>query len=482
MNSLNRRRFLGQTATAAIVASLHNSVVYACDPTTWSLVDPILRLPPVPAQDSQSAFSLVESAGRMLSERPDGDFEIEDCFRRSKPDKERDAIVSEWLDKNKRAIAPLDQAIRQGGFRFPADRWTDSRIDAISWYRDLARYLQLAAQRDASRKDFQAAIAGATKLVNFSRMITNGSGVFVEYLVGCACEQASLALVTRFSRDPSIDVADLTRSLAELPYVPDPMKAARAAVQAEFCVYLLPSLTEAKELDTVRQVELFLDWNDRLEMFVPRAKYKSRREKIIALLAGHAKSFDFPDTVKRASAKYASFIRSFELPWTTHKKQSNQIAFGELGPWPSQLSFSILDAGDPNEVTVNQLAMAREKLKDVSNPLGKKIIESCELDSQSMHRAALGNQARYDGTRLSLAIQIFKRKTGKLPVELSQLRTTKTIGEIPVDPFSGESFNYSRAEKELWSVGPDGSSPSNDTAEHDDGLDDWRWRLDSAAF
>lgn len=68
---------------------------------------------------------------------------------------------------------------------------------------------------------------------------------------------------------------------------------------------------------------------------------------------------------------------------------------------------------------------------------------------------ATEHQANIDICRIGLALKIYKAKKGHYPENLDSL-TWEVLREIPIDPFSGEEFKYSRYIMgfKLYSIGP----------------------------
>lgn len=109
---------------------------------------------------------------------------------------------------------------------------------------------------------------------------------------------------------------------------------------------------------------------------------------------------------------------------------------------------------------------------------GERVV-SCELDSLSMHRAALSNQARCEGTRLFLAMCVYFREHGKLPASLDELVQANILERVPFDPFSSNRFQYSREDQAIWSVGWEGRVSPAAVAGDESDFQNHLWRLDT---
>jgi hypothetical protein len=156
-------------------------------------------------------------------------------------------------------------------------------------------------------------------------------------------------------------------------------------------------------------------------------------------------------------------------------------AINELAAWPEQLSLdSIGTDGEASQVSESQLGHAQMQLAHVTNPIGKKLLEASSIDSRSIHRALLSNQARYDGTRLFLALRVFELEHDALPEKLEQLVAAKILDALPLDPFSDRLFQYSRNLRALWSVGWNGQVSPGDLPPDYDAIDveNHMWQLD----
>jgi hypothetical protein len=315
-------------------------------------------------------------------------------------------------------------------------------------------------------------------MAHIARLIKNGGGVFVEYLVACACEEQSCNLMRRIAKHPNADVVTVRLMLDGLPARADGMGGLRRSIQAECCQFLIPLLAETQGLAGTAVIPVFFKWHEGMEILLPRRKYDAQLAKIKRMLEGHPQAYDLADTVKRSSDIYVQWIRECELPWPQHKQLPDRVANPELAAWPAQLNMKFLEAGDPDEVTDAQIEEARAKLKDVVNPLGRKVVTLGSLDSKSMHRVALDNETQVEGTRLFLASCTYTRQQERLPDKLEDLIDTKIVVKLPLDPYSLKAFQYSRDQRALWSVGPEGNVSLGAPKDEDDDRDRYLWRLD----
>jgi hypothetical protein len=269
--------------------------------------------------------------------------------------------------------------------------------------------------------------------------------------------------------------------LARLPERTDGRRALQAAVHAEFAYYLFPYLLKTKGLAPKALLESTIEWNDNLALFLSREKHESLVAKIEQMLAGHPRAYDLKGSVIESNRYYTRVLDELALPWPEFARRLDEQPNSGLSAWPAQLAPSVLHAGDPDEVTDEQLAAARDALRKVDNPLGKKLIEASELASHSMLQASLTNQAHHDGLRLFLALALFHRERGRFPESLDGLVTAKLLPVLPTDPFTGKPFLYSAERLALWSLGPDGKITPETTEEEDHMITSYLWKLDTIA-
>jgi len=481
--SLNRRKFLERSTVAVVATQLPISAALAGPRRLDDImqhVDPLVREPDATLPDAQNAFPLLEAAAKPLADFPEVEFEIEDCFSPDKPDADRDRTFGTWLDKHEPAIELVRQAVVRGKLEYPKVSWPDDHVGELPGFRNLSRLLRLRSQRQFARGRHEQAIETTHLMSTAFRMLKDGGGFYVDYLIGYICESSSWELMRQICVKPQADVAAVRTLLEELPSQGPSPDSARRAIRAEYCRFLLPQLVAADTDDVDQTIRSLIDWNEGLEAYWSREDYERRCKQFGSLFAGHPKPYDLIDTIKRTSAQYAGFIRGLDRTWSHSRVQGERKSSAELVAWPAGLTLSALQIfGERSEVTDAQIAVAREKLKRVDNPIGKEIVDSSGLDSLGMHRAFLKEKAGYDGTRLFLAVRIYTLQQGELPPDLDTLVAAEILDGVPIDPFAPQPFQYSRDERAIWSVGPNADvspiAPSDD-------LDGERflWRLAAA--
>lgn len=476
----DRRHFLQTAAGAAVAAQLPWELALAGEDDLLALVDPRLRPRPASVRPDQNAWPLLRDAAKKLSAMPDTEDELEDCFDADKPNAQRDQVFSAWLDANEHLFAAVEGAVAKGKVELPRGPWDDERLDDSTRLRNVARWLQLRAQRLAHQGQLVAAAETALVSLEFSRLYQRGGGFLVDYLIATACHNAGIELIRRLAERSDCDAKTLRALLARLPERKDERRALQAAVQAEFAYYLFPYLVKTKGLDTKALLESTIEWEEK-SIFLSREKYESLVEKIGRMLAGHPRAYDLVGTVREANRYYVRLLDSLPLSWSEFSKRADDAPNAELSPWPAQLAPSLLHAGDPDEVTDEQLSAARNAMRKVDNPLGKKLLESSEMAAYSMLQAALANQARYDGLRLFLALALFHREQERFPERLDELVTANLLPGLPNDPFTGRAFQYSADRLALWSLGPDGQITPETSEEDDYMIASYLWKLDVVA-
>ncbi|REK17303.1 MAG: hypothetical protein DWQ37_06780 [Planctomycetota bacterium] len=480
MGIMRRRTFLASTAAAALAGRVPLAV--AADPAAedaLACAEALLRPAPLVLSPSQNALPLLIEAGRLLTDdEPDGDFVAEDCFNPVRPDAERDRAVAAWIEANRRSLDLVEAAVGRAGLEYPHEPWADERLKTMMRLRALARLLAYQGQRLMWQRDFASAARTSLALERASRLLLGGGGVVVEHIVGSASNGTACSLIQRISQHPGADAPTLRTMLAGLAAGAGALAGMRKAIRAEYSFYIVPELERLKDADTRTILESLAPWDENLAFMVPRSEYDLRLEKLSQLFCGHPNAFDAEDTRRRAVAQYATWIHELDLSWAAHQARPDPAPTAELAAWPEQLATSLFGNGKAGELSETELATARKRLRCVDNPIGKQFLEQTLLESKALHRSALAAEAQHAGTRLLLATRAYKLERGELPPTLESLVEATILEALPMDPFTDKPFRYSREERAIWSVGPDGDVSPDASPDDVVYADSLIWRLE----
>ncbi len=187
-------------------------------------------------------------------------------------------------------------------------------------------------------------------------------------------------------------------------------------------------------------------------------KYGDEEDISLKLLEGHPNPFDRKATLQLASSFYKKVIEQASLP-PAKQKEIEDPSESLLASWPPNIlnhstEIDLDDEEAKANLTPAQIEEYRASLVKVDNPVGK-LFAAMMLPVFSQSNVADSKAvANTRATRIILAIQIYKRQTGKYPSSLSELAKIGILKAVPLDPFSGKSYRYAPTRRDLWSVGP----------------------------
>jgi hypothetical protein len=471
MPGLDRRQFLAGTTAAVIASPLgRRAASKSAIAELLSHADPILRPAAHALPERQNALPLLERAAEMLTEEPDDEYEeraerlyeVGDCFCPQSPDPERDRLAGAWLESNRRAIKLVDDAVARGRLQHSPEAWSDRRSMMQLRYGSLSRLLRLEVQRLMWSGQLSEAHRLTKTMDRAFELLKGGGGVMYEYANAGAYQAEAWALVRKLATHPQASIDAIRTMLAELTPRSPNTDQLRQACRAEFVFFRVPELAIYRGESMATLFEVVAGWNETLEPFLSRSDVDAKCAKLRQLFEGHPNPFDAIDTVERASGRYTAWMTDFDLPWTELSGRPAPKRSQELTAWPETLDLTVFGGDESADIGPRVLASARARLRQVDNPIGKRLVESFNQDSKWLRGAALSNQAAYDATRIFLALRIYALERGKLPQELEALVEARILDAVPLDPLAEKPFGYSRSQRALWSVGKhesDGSDP-----------------------
>jgi len=239
MTHWNRRQFLGRSAAATVALSVIHRVAVADETTIDALLkasDPalLIRTPSVPEGDNALPL-LVQAAERMTPE-PFADWEVEadlDERRETPRVREFKREYSAWVEKNQPSLELMRQAALRDRLSFGDEPWTDKRFDLIQGYRSLSRLAVSQADRFAEGHRLPEAIQLGLSLEKVFRLLRDGGGMVVEYLVACASHSDALGLARRLAYSRGGSPEAIAKLLSGLPQVDRPIDGLKQSMRVE---------------------------------------------------------------------------------------------------------------------------------------------------------------------------------------------------------------------------------------------------------
>lgn len=190
------------------------------------------------------------------------------------------------------------------------------------------------------------------------------------------------------------------------------------------------------------------------------------RDEVIALLEGHPRPFRKRETVEVYAGIMQELIENLKVRWPDRTLRRLQELQEACQAWPPETlpegGSLILALGDMKPLSRAKIRRARERLKETENPLGKHAIALTLHTHDMMVRSRYETSAHLEATRIVLALRIASTPKQGLPGTIEALVEAGTLPGLPLDPFSGKPFLYSKRRRLLWSVGEDGKDQGGD--------------------
>jgi hypothetical protein len=285
-------------------------------------------------------------------------------------------------------------------------------------YKRLALLLSLKSKRAQLAGDHAEAARVACQGWEFGRSILRNPNSMIEWLVGLACERIALDRMENIVADGKTTEPVLRDLLTRLDRW-DPQEAGDGHAQTMRAEYRFG-------LNTFKAIH---DHPNSLRA-ISSGEKPDLGEKIILFIVSNTSYFLKPNMMDREMTQfYVPIIRLRSGIYAEFRRS------GCFRPPPADAREKWSMILSPNSVGNILFAMLTPAMQ-------KTVEKRCDL------------QAVVAALRLKTALRLYEQSRGQLPESLGAL-VPELLKEIPIDPYDGQAFRYSKPEKKVWSVGRD---------------------------
>jgi hypothetical protein len=496
-NRYPRRDFLGHCVAAPLAAQavLNGARVVADEPpaivtartaahaavdlekeveSLLKLVDPQVVYRRVPVAPEKNAWPLWKKAYERYVKQPE-DEEFQSMM---------DAVLDtgvipkghlkrrllEWIDNNKECRNLTDEGIQLGEMELPrslvAPRLSMA-MDEIDMLRQFAQIRAINSYVALDKGDFNAACHECFMCLGFGQILLDSEAMLVDFLVGLAVLWIGVAATYRFATADGVPQLLALDSIERLARCRVDMGVLKRAYRVEYCRWTLPYIAAFLDKGTTKElIEHYLFGQfEAGPDYQPSDRAIAERDRAIRdisfLLDGHRKPLDKEATTRLGSELHLRLFKELDKDVRSREDDFQKELRTEISAWPDAVEpdWWLIASNDDSGTTLKRLTRtelfdARNELRSVINPLGKRIVS--QLVSALDIRVIERGHTRLDSARLRIALRFYERKHGRLPERLAVLVDAGFLPDVPRDPFDGKQFKYSPERRVIWSVGTDG--------------------------
>jgi hypothetical protein len=406
-----------------------------------------------------------------------------------------DQEIADFLNEQQETLELIHRGLARGRLQIPP--WTSHEgeyhftlFGSLGQLFCIARW---AANHRLEAGDPQRAVEESIALLRLGSMVCNGEGILTQHLVGSSLRNVALDQLHRLALDDRVGCDLLRQMLAAVEQCRGWPDGLLQSLRVELCLWALPVVSKLPEC---RDVESFVDElvvaHYQSELMLPEEESQRvvtddrlirRREQILYLLWDHPAPFDRCDTARLMGQELIELCCSIRSPWRPADRRPRFRSQDRrlrrcLNWWPSQLTpwFPVDWLGDGAvrlleewaaegidtererhwlPPTDAQLALARERLSRIHNPVGILMAQTYGLTLEPVSQR-IRRRANLEGVRAVLALRVFQARHGQLPRTLAELLEAGILRDAPLDPFGGQPLHYDPARAILWSIGEDG--------------------------
>lgn len=331
--------------------------------------------------------------------------------------------VSKILKGREDELVALEDALAKPRIQLPTiEHVEDSQAEVFAILRLMS--LQEGKIRFlAKAQDWKAALDEIEYANWFSKRVVEGEGGLIAVLVGVAGELAVMTELERVLKHPDFPAALLPRAQQILRDEADHTKAVTYSWQSEY--FMLRNTLE-EHIGGVLSLFFVLKDEDGEESSLG-LRFRRHVEQLMLSVA-----YQPLKTRSLAVDCFSYYVQLSEVDRPSRDKVARPVILDQLERenWRQLVGVNV----------VGRMFLG------VALPEGEKVVD--RTDGVRAYRRAL---------RVLVALRQYEAREGRLPSKLKLLERDLG-GELPVDPYSGKSFGFSKGKRLLWSAGEDGKN------------------------
>ena len=289
--------------------------------------------------------------------------------------------------------------------------------------------------------DANAAAPEITDTIALGRMLQEGEGDLIHYLVGVAIECIGMRSARGLAQQPDASPELVSLLLGAIRPAGAANEGLAQALRVSFEAHVLTIISRIDEKDP--------------DLAGALAQMKTTDSTVFSsletLLAGLPRPFDRAETVRLAGKSFQAHVRSTARPWN----KRDETADRDLRVVRETLQPLALAYHRGREVSAQELETAVKALSEAPNPLGRVLVALVVPSLGRISEQSFRLRTLCEITRAFLALRVYALRHGEYPDSLGALVKEKILPAVPTDMFADKPVRYDLKRRRLWSVGPD---------------------------
>ncbi|MDT8391553.1 MAG: hypothetical protein RRC34_13705 [Lentisphaeria bacterium] len=355
-----------------------------------------------------------------------------------------------WIETVKPSLDMFDRGVTLGKLQFPPIRFKDPIAHGLSKLRSIAQVKTIQVRFLIQDGHYQQAAELSRRMNKAGRLILDGEGALIHYLVGISIKGMSLEAMCHFADIADVPDQILKEILASLPPARGPVPECAVALKIDYCSMTRPLL-------------------DRLQTDINAMEHPMPVDIDSVFSRDESVAF-FEKYLRR-------ILRNCGVSWPSRdqkiwEESEKEAGLGDLqGLNMDNVFFDLIMSQQKGAFSETSEWHKLEQLSTKkSNIFGLHLATSTLFALEKAPARGTQLLARRSLTRAYLAIRLYERREKTLPASLMELVAKGYLPEMPADPFSRKPLRYSTTERKIWSVGPEGTNDGRDSNQADDQL------------